>query len=297
MKSDPFLFVSSDGSEEVYTYSEEQVEKYRDYYGLNDPLGVQFVKYLKNTLKGNLGFSIYMNKPVIEIIKGRVFWTLGIVTASMILGLIFGIVLGGLNAWFKDKIFSKILYGLMVGISQFPSFIVGFGILVLFSTKIRILPVSGGITPFKELEFTLDVAVDILRHSILPILTLFLLRLPEFMILTRNSMINEIEKPYVLTARAKGIRDNVILFKHCLRNAIQPVLTRFFHGMATMFNGAIVVENVFNYPGIGRLMREAVFLRDYSLLQGIFLFVAILTLLFSWLIELYYKRTSGEGEI
>lgn len=290
MKADPFLFLSSEGGEDILTFTEEQIEEYKEYYGLDQSLGKQFIDYLKNIMTFNLGYSIYMKRPVLSIIGSRIFWTLGIVFASLVISGILGVFLGGLSGWYRDTSFDGILYPFMVAMSQVPSFIIGFIILVIFSIKIRILPVAGGYSPFADLGFNLETIIDILKHGTLPTLTLSLVRLPEFYILARNSFIEEMKKPYVLTAKAKGIKDFVIIFKHCLKNSINPIMTKFLIGLATVFNGALVIENVFNYPGVGRLMRESVFLRDYTLMQGIFLIITLLTLIFSYISEVFYKK-------
>lgn len=290
MKSDPFVFLSDESGEIVVEFTEEQIEKYRAYYGLDKPIVVQYKDYIFNLVKGNLGYSIYYKRPVAEIIWERIFWTIGIVLVSLFVSAILGASLGALCAWKRYTIFDKIVYGLMVALSQIPPFMMAVGILIFFSTKWRIFPTAGGISPFLDIQWTFPVIVDIALHSILPIMSLAMARVPGYCLLMRNSLIKEIEKRYVITARAKGLKERAVLFKHCFPNGINPLITKVFMSLGQIFGGAILVENVFNYPGIGKLMKDAVFFRDYILIQGIFFVIAFLVLIFSKASELFYAR-------
>jgi len=163
--------------------------------------------------------------------------------------------------------------------------------LLLFISRWGVLPTSGGITPFLSLEFTLPVIIDIIKHAGLPALTLSLLKTPDFYFVTRSAMLRQLQKKYVETAQAKSLSGFTIAVKHCLPNASTPIITRFLLSLQTLFNGALIVENVFKYPGIGKLIRDAVFYRDYLLLQGIFFVVTVFILCISALGEAVYRRT------
>ena len=139
--------------------------------------------------------------------------------------------------------------------------------------------------------------LDIIKHAILPSLTLTLLRLPDFYFVSRSAMLQQIQKKYVETAQAKSLGDIYILMRHCLPNAINPIMTRFLLSIQTMFNATLIVENVFKYPGIGKLIRDAVFYRDYLLLQGIFLVITIFILTISLLGENFYQTIEKRKEL
>ena len=296
MKADPFVFLSSDGTE-VASYTEEEILKYKQYYGLDMPLWRQYLNYLLGIFTGNLGYSIYFKEKVTTLIFSRLVWTAGIVIFSLCISSVFGLFLGSFSAWNCQRKIDTILYQGMVIISEIPSFLTANMILMFFIIKWRILPTAGGITPFIKIEFSWNFILDIIKHAILPSLTLTFLRLPDFYFVSRSAMLQQIQKKYVETAQAKSLGDIYILMKHCLPNAINPIMTRFLLSIQTMFNATLIVENVFKYPGIGKLIRDAVFYRDYLLLQGVFLVITIFILSISLLGENFYQTIEKRKEL
>ncbi|WP_339013278.1 ABC transporter permease [Fusobacterium animalis] len=296
MKADPFVFLSSDGTE-VASYTEEEILKYKQYYGLDMPLWRQYLNYLFGIFTGNLGYSIYFKEKVITLIFSRLVWTAGIIIFSLCISSVFGLFLGSFSAWNCQRKIDTILYQGMVIISEIPSFLTANMILIFFIIKWNILPTAGGITPFIKIEFSWSFILDIIKHAILPSLTLTFLRLPDFYFVSRSAMLQQIQKKYVETAQAKSLGDIYILMKHCLPNAINPIMTRFLLSIQTMFNATLIVENVFKYPGIGKLIRDAVFYRDYLLLQGIFLVITIFILSISLLGENFYQTIEKRKEL
>lgn len=296
MKADPFVFLSSDGTE-VASYTEEEILKYKQYYGLDTPLWRQYLNYLLGIFTGNLGYSIYFKEKVTTLIFSRLVWTAGIVIFSLCISSVFGLFLGSFSAWNCQRKIDTILYQGMVIISEIPSFLTANMILMFFIIKWRILPTAGGITPFIKIEFSWNFILDIIKHAILPSLTLTFLRLPDFYFVSRSAMLQQIQKKYVETAQAKSLGDIYILMRHCLPNAINPIMTRFLLSIQTMFNATLIVENVFKYPGIGKLIRDAVFYRDYLLLQGIFLVITIFILTISLLGENFYQTIEKRKEL
>ena len=296
MKADPFVFLSSDGTE-VASYTEEEILKYKQYYGLDMPLWRQYLNYLFGIFTGNLGYSIYFKEKVITLIFSRLVWTAGIVIFSLCISSVLGLFLGSFSAWNCQRKIDTILYQGMVIISEIPSFLTANMILMFFIIKWRILPTAGGITPFIKIEFSWSFILDIIKHAVLPSLTLTFLRLPDFYFVSRSAMLQQIQKKYVETAQAKSLGDIYILMRHCLPNAINPIMTRFLLSIQTMFNATLIVENVFKYPGIGKLIRDAVFYRDYLLLQGIFLVITIFILTISLLGENFYQTIEKRKEL
>ena len=296
MKADPFVFLSSDGTE-VASYTEEEILKYKQYYGLDMPLWRQYLNYLLGIFTGNLGYSIYFKEKVTTLIFSRLVWTAGIVIFSLCISSVFGLFLGSFSAWNCQRKIDTILYQGMVIISEIPSFLTANMILMFFIIKWRILPTAGGITPFIKIEFSWNFILDIIKHAILPSLTLTFLRLSDFYFVSRSAMLQQIQKKYVETAQAKSLGDIYILMRHCLPNAINPIMTRFLLSIQTMFNATLIVENVFKYPGIGKLIRDAVFYRDYLLLQGIFLVITIFILTISLLGENFYQTIEKRKEL
>lgn len=290
MPGDPFLFLSSDSGNVTVTFSQEQIEKYQAYYGLDQPVGKQFITYASNMFRGDLGYSIYFNDKVIKIILARLPWTLSIVFISLVLSSVIGVVLGCISACSRNRFLDQVTYFLMICFGEIPSFLIGIFFLFFVAAQTGLFPLAGGISPFVVFDSTGAKIADLVHHAFLPVLTLALARTGEFYLLSRNSMITVLSKDYMRTARAKGLSSLRVTFRHALTNALLPVVTRIFLSLGTVFGGAILVENVFNYPGIGRLMQQAVMFRDYVLIQGIFLFVAVTVLTMNLAADVVYKR-------
>lgn len=290
MPGDPFYFISGDEGDVTISFSEEEIAKLKAYYDLDKPLGQQYVNYLKNLLNFNLGYSIYYGDDVISIIKSRIPWTLSLVLLSVFLGSTIGTVLGCLSAWYHESLLDRFLYFIMLIVSEIPSFLIGLLLLFLVAAQWGIFPLSGGMKPFANYSSNFDKVLDLLHHGFLPCLTLVLAGVGGFYLIARNSTISVMSKDYITTARAKGLRRNIIVFRHALLNAALPIVTRLFYSMGSAVGGAVLAENVFNYPGLGSLMRHAVMVRDYPLLQGIFLIVTLLVLSMNLISDFVYKK-------
>ena len=296
MPGDPFTFLSANAGEIMVTYSEEQINRYKAYYGLDQPLFRQYLSYLSSLLRGNIGYSIYYNENVMRIVMDRARWTLAIVTAALILSSLMGTILGCFSAWFRNGPCDKVLYSVMIMGVEIPPFLTGTVLLFCGGAWLGWFPLSGGMSVFTAFGSPLDRAGDLLHHAALPVATLAMARIGEFYLLARGNMIMVLTRDYIRTARGKGLTQRRILFRHALKNASIPIVTRIFLSLGTAFGGALLVENVFNYPGLGRLMREAVFNRDYPLIQGIFLLVAVSVLSMNLAADLIYKKLDPRVE-
>jgi peptide/nickel transport system permease protein len=296
MPGDPFTFLSANAGEIMVTYSEEQINRYKAYYGLDQPLFRQYLSYLSSLFRGNIGYSIYYNENVMRIVMDRARWTLAIVTAALILSSLMGTILGCFSAWFRNGPCDKVLYSVMIMGVEIPPFLTGTVLLFCGGAWLGWFPLSGGMSVFTAFGSPLDRAGDLLHHAALPVATLAMARLGEFYLLARGNMIMVLTRDYIRTARGKGLTQRRILFRHALKNASIPIVTRIFLSLGTAFGGALLVENVFNYPGLGRLMREAVFNRDYPLIQGIFLLVAVSVLSMNLAADLIYKKLDPRVE-
>ncbi|HOO28643.1 MAG TPA: ABC transporter permease, partial [Lachnospiraceae bacterium] len=287
---DPFLYLSVEDGDVTVAYTEEQIELYKAYYGLDEPLYIQFFNYITGIFKGDLGYSIYYKTSVVKMIAARIPWTVFIVLCSLFFSSVIGTVLGALSARLREKPADRLVYFFMIVFSEIPSFLLGTLLLIFFAAKLKWFPLSGGSTAFAVYPSTLAYLADLLYHAALPILTLTLAGLGGFYLLSRNSMLTVMTKDYIRTAKAKGLSKMRILFRHALKNALPPVIARIFMSMGAMFGGAVLIENVFAYPGLGQLMREAVLARDYVLTQGIFLVIALMVLVMNWAADMVYKK-------
>lgn len=291
MPGDPFLFLSGEEAGDiVVSYSEEQRQQYLEFYGLNKPVLSQYFSYLSELCRGNLGFSLYYNAPVSSIILNRLSWTMFLVLAAVIFSTLIGTALGSISAWYREKWVDKTLYTLMITISEIPAFLLGLILLFTLAAGLGLFPLSGALTHFADYQHWWHKILDILHHSFLPITALTTARLGGMYLLSRNSMTTVLAKDYIQTAQAKGLFRKRIIYRHALKNALLPIVTRVFLSIGALVGGAILVENVFAYPGLGLLMRQSVMYHDYPLIQGIFLVVTILVLLANFTSDLVYGK-------
>ena len=290
MPGDPFTFLSSEEGQVNTSFSQEDIERYKEYYGLDKPLIKQYSDYILKLFRGNLGYSIAYKEEVLTIIKRRISWTLFLVIISTILSSIVGVILGSISAYLKDSFIDKFLYLGFIILSETPSFLIGLLLMFYFAAKLKLFPLSGGMTLFIEFSSTGEKIYDILHHATLPVISLTVTGAGSFYLLARNSMIHILEKDYIRTARGKGLGKVRVIFVHAFKNAMPPVITRILLSLGSVLGGGILVENLFKYPGIGSLMREAVFLRDYPLIQGIFVVMTIFVLSMNYIADIIYKK-------
>lgn len=289
MPGDPFLFISSEQGQDVM-YSEEQRQMYLEHYGLNKPAGEQYLSYLQKFLGGDLGQSLYYNEAVLNLILRRFLWTFFLVITAVVISTVLGMVLGSLSAWYRESPIDKIIYFFLIIFSEIPAFLLGLILLFIFGAALGWFPLAGAVSHFKDFNSLWGKLADIMHHAVLPIIALSISRLGGTYLLGRNSVASVMKKAYVQTAKAKGITKMKIFIRHVIRNALLPVVTRVFLSLGSLVGGAILVENVFAYPGLGLLMREAVMFRDYPLIQGIFLLVTIFVLTANFLADFVYKK-------
>lgn len=291
MPGDPFSTTSADEvGEEIIVMTEEQHLYYVNYYGLDRPLYEQFLSYMKNLMTGNLGRSIYYKMPVSDVIMLHLPWTILIVVSATVISTISGVVLGTLSAKNRKKGSDRVMMAGMIAFAEIPSFLLGLILLLIFSVYLRLFPLAGAVTPFANYNGPIDQVLDILYHAFLPVLTLSLSQLTGVYLLTRNTLITVTTKDYIRTARAKGLGEKNVWIRHALRNALLPVVTRTGFMIGIMMGGVVLVENVFSYPGIGMTLRSAVVGRDYPLIQGILLVIAVSILICNLLVDKIYGK-------
>ena len=257
-------------------YSKEQLDQMRAYYGLDQPVFTQLVQTVKKNLKGDLGLSIHYKKPVAAVLRERLPWSLSVMGAALILSLAAGTFLAllGMQKNWIDRTVFKILSAL----TEIPAYLIGLLLLFLAAAKISWLPLSGGAVAFARYETSGERAWDLISHGLLPVLSLVIALFPGFYFTARASFLEVMAKPYLLNARAKGLKAGRIRWSYIFRNGMTPIVVRFFLNVGTAVGGTLLVENVFAYPGLGLVMREAVRYRDYMMIQGFFLMSTVLVL-------------------
>ena len=268
--------------------SPELMAQLRAQYGLDKPLLVQLGVYLGKVFSGDLGYSYFFNLPVLTMIGERVPATLLLVVSSVLLAFLVGTTLGVLSSRKPNGLLSQFITVLsLVGFAA-PVFWMGIMLVILFASVIPILPVSGMRSIDSSGGGFKDV-LDVLHHLVLPTLTLSLVYLAQYSRLSRSSMLDVLGSDFIRTARAKGLADRVVMYKHALRNALLPVVTVLGLQFGNVMAGAILVETVFNWPGLGRLAFDSVLRRDYPTILGVLLFSSIVVIVMNIFTDVAYR--------
>ena len=268
--------------------SAETIAALRRSYGLDRPFVEQLAIYLGRVMTGDLGVSVYFNKPVLDLILGRVPATVLLVSAALVLALAIGTALGVLSARFPRSWLSAIATIVaMFGFSA-PVFWSGLLLILTFAVIVPIVP-TGGFHDIARGARGFAYALDVAHHLILPAFTLALIYLALYTRLSRASMLEVMGSDYIRTARAKGLPERTVLFKHALRNALMPTVTIAGLQMSGMFAGAVLVETVFTWPGMGLLAYESILRRDNQLILGVLLMSAVLVILGNMATDLLYR--------
>lgn len=269
--------------------SAEQLQVMRVKFGLDKSLWGQFVDYFNQLLHGNMGFSFWQKRPVVDVIGDRILQTLLLVVTALVIATVIGIILGAISGWKSGSKTDRSILSVSLVLYSVPTFAMGILLLLIFGYTLLLFPLGGISTPasgFTGLAYTKDV----LWHMVLPAFSIVLWYVGEYILLTRSSMVEVMDQDYIVTARAKGLRESVIMRRHALRNALLPVVTLSGVNFAFAIAGVIEAETVFSWPGIGRLTYDAVMKRDYPLLQGIFLLFAVSVVLANLFVDLIYSK-------
>ncbi|MDV2475196.1 ABC transporter permease [Rhodococcus zopfii] len=248
------------------------VEQLRAGYGLDRPILEQYVSFWSGLLHGDLGMSVEHNRPVAEVLWDKLPWTISLVGIATVLAFVIGTLLGAWAAWRRGTAKET---GTVVGVlvvDSMPGFWVGMILIAVFSVTLGWFPSYGAATiTATGGEWFAEVA----SRMVLPVATLTIASIGGFFLMTRASMIGVLGEPFIRLARAKGLGEFRVAIRHALRNAVLPVYTTLTLTVGVLLSGAVVVESVFAYPGLGKLTYDAVTARDYPLLQGAFLLATV----------------------
>lgn len=240
----------------------------------------EYFTYLGHTLTGNLGVSfVHYPTPVASYIESGIWWTLGLVGTATILAFVAGTAVGAISAWRRGSRLDSTLPPLLVFTTAIPYFWVGLMLILVFSSVLGWLPSKGGYTLGATPSVSLSFIGDVLQHALLPALALLVTSIGGWVLTMRNTMVGTLTEDYVRMARAKGLPGRRIMWSYAARNAILPNLTGFAMSLGFVVSGAILVEYVFNYPGVGFMLFNAVESNDYPLMQGLFLMITVAVLL------------------
>ncbi len=254
-------------------------------FGLDKPLFEQYLIYMKNSLTGELGKSFTYREPVGGFVIERLKNTVILVGSASVLALFMGVAIGVIAAWRRN---TPVDFGLLGGslfLYSMPTF--WLGMLALFALS-GYAPSGGMYTPGAVYANSLDQFFDLLRHLIVPMTVLTLVLFGQYVMLLRSSLIDVLQEDFIVTAKAKGLRDRAVLRGHAVPNAMLPLVTITAINMSFIVGGAIQTETVFSWPGIGRLMYDALITRDYPILQGTFLIVTAVALVANLIADVAY---------
>ena len=254
--------------------TEELVAETREELGLNDPLPTQYLRWLRNCLRGDFGKSYTLNKPVTELLLGRLWPTVKLTLLSMGLMLLMAVPLGMLSAVYKGRWIDYLVRGLTFVGCAMPNFWVGLLLMLAFCVHIKAFPVISS-------------AGD-LRSIFLPALTLALAMSSKYTRQVRTAVLEELNQDYVVGARARGVRESVILWRNVFPNALLPLITMFGLSIGSLLGGTSVVEVIFSYPGLGNLAVSAITSSDYNLIQGYVLWLALIYMVINLLVDASY---------
>lgn len=251
--------------------TEEQRVALRTQLGMDDPVVVQYFRFLGNAIQGDFGDSLRFKQPALELVFDRLPNTLSLAGLALFIAATLGILLGVIASQKRGSLLDLMITSLSVLGQSMPSFWIGIMFIMLFSVKLNWLPSSGS---------------GSVSHMILPSITLALFMLPQIMLLMRSAMLDVMQETYVTTARAKGLNDVGVVYLHALKNALHPVITFIGLQLGTLIGGSIITESIFSWPGVGHLMIQSIKNRDVAVVEAAVVIVAIAIVLSNLLADI-----------
>jgi peptide/nickel transport system permease protein len=265
----------------------DQIEAVLRELGYYDPLPVKYVKWAGRALQGDFGYSIFYRDPVMKVIGSRLGNTVLLALSAIVISTILGISLGIFTARRRNRIADTVASILAFLLLSMPVFFLGMLMIKIFAVNLRLLPISGMVTVHRNYR-GVERTVDILRHMILPSVILGLYYAVTMFRYTRSAVFDILRTDYIRAARAHGIPERVVMYRHTLKNAMIPIVTVLSLQIPSLLSGALITETVFLWPGVGRLSYEAVNHRDYPLVMGVLLIMTCITLVSNLLADIAY---------
>jgi peptide/nickel transport system permease protein len=256
-------------------------------YGFDKPLHEQFLAYLGQLAQGDLGYSYREARPVSAMLVSRIPWTLLLAGLGLVIATVLGVLAGAYAGWHRGGRRDVSVTSGFVFLQSLPAFWIGMLFIAVFATRLRWFPSYGAVS-IRQPPDLLGQLIDIGQHLALPLTVLVIATVPSTFLATRYAMLGVLSEDFIDTAYAKGLPRQTILLRHALRNALLPILTVFALHLGAVVAGAVVIETVFSYPGVGRLMYDSVLARDYPVLQAGFLIIAISVIVANLLADLLY---------
>ena len=267
LSGDPILVVAPD------FFSEEQIERMRKFWGFDRPLGEQYLNFVTKAITGNFGTSYLAKRPAMELVFERLGYSWLLAAAAAAIGLTIAVPLGILSALKRNSFVDLVITSMSSLGTAMPSFWLGLMLIIVFSVHLRLLPAFGALEP---------------KAIILPSATLGVGMAARLSRMTRSAMLEVLNQDYVRTAHSKGLMHKTVVMRHALRNALIPIITVFGLQLGWLLGGSVVVESVFSWPGLGRLMIDSISVRDNTVVQAGLLFFALSFILINYAIDVIY---------
>jgi peptide/nickel transport system permease protein len=265
----------------------EMVAYYKEMFGLNGTLWDQYTHYLNMLLHGSLGPSfINFPTPVEDLLMRRIPWTVGLLSVSIIIAWVLGLILGTLAGWFRDSVASDWLTNLSIGLSQIPPYLIAIVLVLIIGYQLKLLPTRGAWDAQYAIGFNWNFIKSVISHSILPGLAIVISSLASWILSTRSLVVNILGEDYLMYAEAKGLKPWYIMTRYALRNAMLPQAMGLALTMGFMMSGQLLIEILFVYPGIGELMARAISVFDFNSMYGIILLSIFSVMTASLIVEL-----------
>lgn len=265
----------------------DQIVQLREQFGLDRPIFVQFWEYLIGLFQGDLGTSFVYRRPVAELMAQFVGPTLLLMSVSMVLTVSLGIWVGQRAAWKRGQWFDRVATWVSLFFWSMPTFWFGLLLLVIFSGS-GIFPSSGMTTVGASYTGWAHI-MDVARHLVLPVIALSMVSYAQYVLIMRSSLIEELGQDYLVTARAKGLQEDLVRRKHALPNALLPTVTMIFLQLAALISGAVTIETVFSWPGLGYLTFQAIQGPDFPVLQGTFVVFSSIVIFMNFFADILYR--------
>jgi peptide/nickel transport system permease protein len=267
--------------------SPERKAELREIYGLNKPLIERYFTWMKSAFEGNFGYSLAQQKPVLQLFNEYIWNSFLLAVVATFLTWVIAVVVGVIVAYKQYSWFDTLVMILIFAAMSVPSFFIGLFLIKMLAVDLKWLPPGGMLTTGSNATGMLYVK-EVIQHMTIPVIVMVLLGVGSLTRYFRSNMIDVMKQDYIRTARAKGLKEKKVLFTHALRNALLPAITLVGFELPSLFGGSLIIEKIFNWPGIGQLYMSSFSLRDYPLLMGFTMFIAILTVIGTLLSDILY---------
>lgn len=267
--------------------SPERKAELREIYGLNKPLIERYFTWMKSAFQGNFGYSLAQQKPVLQLFNEYIWNSFLLAVVATFLTWVIAVVVGVIVAYKQYSWFDTLVMILIFAAMSVPSFFIGLFLIKMLAVDLKWLPPGGMLTTGSNATGMLYVK-EVIQHMTIPVIVMVLLGVGSLTRYFRSNMIDVMKQDYIRTARAKGLKEKKVLFTHALRNALLPAITLVGFELPSLFGGSLIIEKIFNWPGIGQLYMSSFSLRDYPLLMGFTMFIAILTVIGTLLSDILY---------